>query len=193
MLSAPDSSKPQLAVASRLGSKRVRSKGLQWMDCLDDTTLALPRTRHCLQRIADDPLLDFSLPRVGSSAGQIVKHAQGVIQRTLSQKQPATFKIGFSHDPYTRFYNRVYGYVHDKDRWEGLCVLYVATDPVGPSFLEAALIQLFQGNMSFAIIDPFPFPFQNVSSLNMSSISFLEIITAKCCKGPISSISKKHI
>ena len=88
-----------------------------------------------------------------------MKHAQGVIQRTLSQKQPATFKIGFSHDPYLRFYNRVYGYAYDKDRWEGLCVLYVAADPVGPSFLEAALIQLFQGNMSFAIRSIFLFEY----------------------------------
>ena len=93
-----------------------------------------------------DPCLSYSLPPVGSSAGQIIQHCQRVIKKKIELIKPATFKIGFSHNPAWRFNNAMYGYKIGKDRFEAMCVLWASCEPLPAAFLEASLIQLFQGD-----------------------------------------------
>ncbi|CAL1131295.1 unnamed protein product [Cladocopium goreaui] len=39
----------------------------------------------------------------------------------------------------------MYGYKIGKDRFEAMCVLWASCEPLPAAFLEASLIQLFQG------------------------------------------------
>ncbi|CAE7815448.1 nipblb, partial [Symbiodinium necroappetens] len=55
------------------------------------------------------------------------------------------YKIGYSYDPHNRFFNRSFGYVHERQKWEKMIVVYVSHETLGPAFLEAALIQRFKG------------------------------------------------
>ena len=123
-----------------------QSKGPQWMSKLDPSVLALPRTENLFRFIEKDPYLSYSLPPVGSSAGQIIQHCKRVIDKKIELIKPATFKIGFSHNPAWRFNNTKYGYKTGKDRFEAMCVLWASYDPLPAAFLEASLIQLFQGD-----------------------------------------------
>ena len=118
---------------------------LQWKTKLDAITLGLPRTEELFDAIDKDTSLCYNLPVVGSSAGKVIQHCQRVIQTTIQKIEPATFKVGFSHNPVFRFNNDLYGYKYGKDRFEAMCVLYVSAEPTPAAFLEAALIQLFQG------------------------------------------------
>ena len=126
---------------------RLTSKGFTLGKYLDSTTLALPRTQTLVGQISQDARLSYNLPRVGSTAGQIIQHSQHVIESVIERKQPATFKIGYSHDPVWRFHNSLYGYAHGRDRFEHLCVVYMSHEYISCAFLEAALIQLFKGDL----------------------------------------------
>ena len=135
------------APCQRFSTGLVRpSKGPHWMEKLDASVLALPRTQNLFASIEKDPCLSYSLPPVGSSAGQIIQHCQRVIKKKIELIKPATFKIGFSHNPAWRFTNAMYGYKTGKDRFEAMCVLWASCEPLPAAFLEASLIQLFQGD-----------------------------------------------
>ena len=151
VLSAPAVEKSE--TPGRPQHQRVLSSGLQprskephWSTYLDPSVLSLPRTRPIFEKLEGDSRLSYSLPRLRSSAGQILQHGIRVIQKALDQKRPCTFKIGFSHNPIYRYYNEQFGYFSGKDRFEGLCVLYISHEPTGPAFLEAALIHHFNGD-----------------------------------------------
>lgn len=142
----------QNATGPQLGQEvsrglRLTSKGFTLGKYLDSTTLALPRTQTLVDQISQDSHLSYNLPRVGSTAGQIIQHGQRVIESVIERKQPATFKIGYSHDPVWRFHNSLYGYAHGRDRFEHLCVVYMSHEYISCAFLEAALIQLFKGDL----------------------------------------------
>lgn len=135
------------APCQRFSTGLVRpSKGPHWMEKLDASVLALPRTQNLFASIEKDPCLSYSLPPVGSSAGQIIQHCQRVIKKKIELIKPATFKIGFSHNPAWRFNNAMYGYKIGKDRFEAMCVLWASCEPLPAAFLGASLIQLFQGD-----------------------------------------------
>ena len=151
VLSAPATEKsetPGQPQHQRVVSSGVqpRSKEPHWSTYLDTSVLSLPRTRTIFDKLEGDLRLSYSLPRLRSSAGQILQHGIRVIQKALDQKRPCTFKIGFSHNPIYRYYNEQFGYFFGKDRFEGLCVLYISHEPTGPAFLEAALIHHFNGD-----------------------------------------------
>ena len=147
---ASPSTKPEPTTVWTAPPCQVVSRGLPmkplWKARLDPTVLGLPRTSALFDMIDNDPKLSYNLPRVGCSAGQVIQHAQTIIQNTVDRLKPATFKIGFSHNPVWRFNNMLYGYKSGKDRFEHLCVVYVSCDSLPAAFLEAALIQIFQGD-----------------------------------------------
>ena len=124
----------------------VLTKGPHWRTKLDAALLALPRTPGVFDSIDHDPKVSYNLSPVGSSAGQVILHCKHVIEKTIERCKPVTFKIGFSHNPVWRFNNNLYGYKSGKDRFEAMCVLYASPEPSTAAFLEAALIQLFQGD-----------------------------------------------
>ena len=114
-----------------------------WLDTLDASVLEMERTEGCFTKIEGDDRLDYRLPKKGSLAGAVLKHCFKVIDSTIEKHTPLIFKLGFTHCPHTRMYNRKFGYW--KDAWENLLVLYVAPESISPAFLEAALIQKYKG------------------------------------------------
>ncbi len=120
--------------------------GKHWESRLDTTTLRMGRTRDCFKAIEFHPCLAYNLPPRDAVAGVVIKHALGVVKKILEKNQPATIKIGFTHNPEYRWDHSTYGYNRSKDRWEQLTVLYCASELMSPAFLEAALIALLQGS-----------------------------------------------
>ena len=117
-----------------------------WDQALDEQTLWCPRTRECFKDIEADPYLEYALPFRGARSGQVLQHASKHIQSTLDRLSPMTFKIGFTHDPAFRFRNKTFGYLGDRDRWQGMVVVFASHDPIVTSYVEAALILFFMGD-----------------------------------------------
>ena len=109
----------------------------------------MERTEGCFGKIQEDDRLDYWLPKKGSLAGAVLKHCFKVIDITIQKHAPVTFKLGFTHCPHTRMYNRKFGYRNDA--WENLLVLYVACESISPAFVEAALIQKYKGPWDYAL------------------------------------------
>ena len=98
------------------------------------------------QKIDSDSSLSYRLPPCKASAGTVLRHASAVFEGLQLQKKPMTFKFGFSHCAHFRWHNARFGYKHDTvNKFEHLMVVYVASDPIGPAFLEAAMIQKYIG------------------------------------------------
>ncbi|CAL1171674.1 unnamed protein product [Cladocopium goreaui] len=75
----------------------------------------------------------------------VLKHAVQVVETLFESFAPMIFKFGFSRDPKIRWENRRYGYLHERDRWERMVVLYLSPEPWSPAMLEAALIDRYDG------------------------------------------------
>ena len=112
---------------------------------LDPKIRCLPRAPGVFGKILSTDKLLLKLPRPGALAGQVIRHATQVLESTLTSNAPMVYKIGFSYDPHNRFYNKSFGYVLDRQRWERMIIVYVSAETMGPAFLEAALIQQFKG------------------------------------------------
>ena len=124
----------------------IPTKQSSWMHILSDELLMLERTAEVFGKIEGDARLSYSLPRKNSLPGATLRHCYQVVDRLLEKHWPCIYKIGYCHDPYTRFYNRKYGYYFDKyDKWEHMKVLYMASEALTPGFVEAALIQRHKG------------------------------------------------
>lgn len=85
----------------------------------------------------------FQVPKVGSSAGSVLRHSQSILESTFQKHDPCIFKIGWTHSPAWRWSNKLYGYAGDRDGWTDMVVLFVAHEPYSPAMLEAALIDKF--------------------------------------------------
>ena len=119
-----------------------------WSKTLGRATLLLPRTKECFQQIEADAMLDYDLPRrPDMTAGQILKHCYTTLDKILDQQKPCIFKIGYTHCAFYRFYNDMFGYVREMDRWQKMVVLYASHETTGPSFVEGALIQRHKGHL----------------------------------------------
>ena len=102
-----------------------------------------------LQRLAAEcdgvGCIYLNLCRVNASAGAVLFHAIKVLTSLFKKEEPLIFKIGFTHDPVSRWTSPVYGYTLDLDRnkWTHMIVFYYSKEPFGPAMLEAALIEKF--------------------------------------------------
>ena len=131
----------------------------KWAKCLSMEVLKLPRTMDIFQKIEADRFLSYRLPSPKASAGAILHHAAAVFDGLHIQKKPMTFKFGFSHCAHFRWHNSAFGYKHDlSNKFEHLMVVYVASDPIGPAFLEAALIQRYHGYWTAPCMTMFVWP-----------------------------------
>ena len=125
---------------------RCEAKPDAWARFLKDEVLSLPRTNQCFSSIEADPKLGYKLiPNKNATAGQVLKHVFTTLERHLEKYAPSIYKIGYTHDPVWRFYNSHYGYVNNREKWEGMTVLYVSDESVSPAFVEAAAIQKHHG------------------------------------------------
>ena len=106
--------------------------------------VGLPRSQEVFRKIELDPNLSMKLPKPNATAGAVLQHSIRVFESLLEKNKPMTFKVGITHDPSVRWHNRTFGYKYSKDKFGHLVVVYAAANPVGPSFLEAALIDRFR-------------------------------------------------
>lgn len=120
-----------------------------WAGKLSSGILGLPRAVQCFAAINADPTIDCRLPKNGALTGAILTHACATVDSILREQGPAVYKIGYTHCPSFRMRNRLYGYVHDRhQKWQQMVVVYCSDEPVGPAFLEAALINKHKGTSS---------------------------------------------
>ena len=91
-----------------------------------------------------DDQIKYDLPAPGSLAGKVLMHAIRVMESLFRKHEPLIWKIGFTHSPSWRWRNELYGYVHSRDKWAGMVVLYCSNEQFGPAMLEAALIEKFK-------------------------------------------------
>lgn len=118
-----------------------------WAGKLSSGILGLPRAVQCFAAINADPTIDCRLPKNGALTGAILTHACATVDSILREQGPAVYKIGYTHCPSFRMRNRLYGYVHDRhQKWQQMVVVYCSDEPVGPAFLEAALINKHKGS-----------------------------------------------
>ena len=119
-----------------------------------DDLAKLPRAQDMFRKVELDPVISVKLPKPGATAGVVLQHAVNLFENLLEKNKPMTFKFGITHDPCVRWHNSVFGYKYSKDPFEKMIVIYAASNPHGPAFLEAALIDRFSSFlvMSFDIL-----------------------------------------
>lgn len=101
----------------------------------------LPRSVETFRKIDRHPSLSLMLPKPAATAGRVLEHAAEKFTQMLRRNEPCTFKFGITVDPHDRWENYS-KYSHD--RFEYMMILYAASQPYGPAFLEAALISQFR-------------------------------------------------
>lgn len=92
--------------------------------------------------------ISFQLPPVKAVAGIVLAHAITKIEGLFSKHSPMIFKIGFTHNPFWRWTNSIYGYASSRDQWSNMVIVYVATEPYSPAMLEASLIEKFKCHLA---------------------------------------------
>ena len=103
----------------------------------------LPRSSTVFAKIHEDPVLSYNLPPPGVTAGKVLQHAVAEFQRLRRKYEPLTFKFGITHCASFRWHNRRFGYKYSRDIFARMRVIYAASNPHGPAFLEASLISQF--------------------------------------------------
>lgn len=137
-----------IAPAGQTSNARVEQRQrLHWSSLLGQDVLSLERTRECFDLIEGDPMLAYDLPKKPRPLpGHVLKHCYGVVDKILQAQAPCVYKVGYTHCAYFRFHNRKFGYAHEKQRWQQMIVIYAASEPISPGFVEAAIIQRHKGS-----------------------------------------------
>lgn len=145
----PSYSKSQHVQVERESKNHVPVEPVRWHDaylCHSDLA-GLPRSQNVFRKIEADPRITLKLPKPGVTAGGVLAHATQLFEKLLEQHKPMTFKFGITHDASMRYHNPVFGYRYSKDKLENMIIIYGASNPHGPAFLEGCLIHLFGGFM----------------------------------------------
>lgn len=109
----------------------------------DPTLKDLERTVEVFDRIENEDHITYSLPKPGATAGRVLAHAAAAFESLHRKHSPMTFKFGITHDAVFRWFHKPYGYQHTVERFNRMHIVYASSHPVGPAFLEAALIDKF--------------------------------------------------
>ena len=128
-----------------------------WQETLDESTKLLPRTADVFAKIDSDSRLSYNLASKGALPGAVLKHCFEVVDQVVSKNSPLIYKVGYTHCPWTRFFNNKFGYHLDRDKWTNMKVLYVSGEPISPGFVEAALIQRHKGHFPANMLYSFSF------------------------------------
>ena len=111
-------------------------------------SLGDPAVNVLLDELENHDRISLWLPLKVTTAGVVLKHAVQVVENIFESWSPMIYKFGFSSSPKVRWENRKYGYAHDRDKWERMVVLYLASEPWSPAMLEAALIDRYDGTLA---------------------------------------------
>ena len=163
--------KPALAGAAK--AKRTR-----WIQLLGKDVLSLERTQACFEYIEGDALLEYDLPKRPSMLpGEKLKHCYDVMDKMLEAQKPCVFKVGYTHCPYFRFYNKKFGYTYDPyDKWEKMVVIYCSSEAISPGYIEAAIIQRHKGILN-ALMAKFELVFQIFLVFYLAPDSYIKLYT----------------
>ena len=85
----------------------------------------------------------LDIPKPRATAGGVLQHSINLFEKLLEANKPMSFKFGITHDPAIRWHNSTFGYKVSRERFQHLIAIYAASNPHGPAFLEAALIDRF--------------------------------------------------
>lgn len=127
-------------------ANQVQSELVKWEDTYTKYSdlVCLPRSQDVFRKIELDPCLDLRLPRPNATAGLVLQHGARIFEQLMEINKPMSFKFGITHDPSVRYHNKAFGYKYSKERLQKMVVIYAASNPHGPGFLEAALIQRYE-------------------------------------------------
>lgn len=109
----------------------------------DDDLMHLSRTQEVFEKIEREPHMSYKLPKPGATAGRVLAHATTVFGALFESQTPMTFKFGITHCAWFRWYHRPYGYKYGIEKFDRMMIIFASSNPHGPAFLEAALIQRF--------------------------------------------------
>lgn len=87
--------------------------------------------------------IDFQAPKLGITAGRVLKHASRVLETIFAKNDPCIFKVGLTHNPAWRWSNDIFGYQKARDGWTNMTVVYVSREPHSVAMLEASLIDKY--------------------------------------------------
>ena len=80
--------------------------------------------------------------------GAVNKHVYNFVENLVKRESPLVFKIGYTHDPHTRFRNKRYGYSSDSfHKWQSMVILFAGSNSTAAAYIEAAAIQKFKGHL----------------------------------------------
>lgn len=103
----------------------------------------LERTDEVFALIEREHHISYKLPNAKATAGRVLAHASNVFESLKARKDPMSFKFGITHCAYFRWYHKPWGYQHTVERFSHMVIVFASPGPVGPAFLEAALIDKF--------------------------------------------------
>ena len=109
----------------------------------NEDLMKLNRTREVFERMDQEAHMSYKLPKPGATAGRILAHATSEFGVLYEKQSPMTFKFGITHNPIFRWYHRPYGYKYGVEKFEHMLIVYAASNPIAPAFLEASMIQQF--------------------------------------------------
>ena len=107
-------------------------------------TATAQRAAH--RMLEDASGITYNLAPANSLAGAVLVHTIRVVENLFDRYQPLVFKIGFTHCPFFRMTNSLYGYSNGSE-FRDMVVLHQDKDPGGPAMLEAALINKYQSSL----------------------------------------------
>ena len=109
----------------------------------DEDLRNLDRTSEVFRKIEMEEHMVVTLPKPASTAGHVLAHACSSFESLHSKHSPMTFKFGITHCAHFRWHHRPYGYRHGLEKFTNMVILYAASNPYGPAFLEASLIRQY--------------------------------------------------
>ena len=128
-----------------LPDRHMRHDKPSWMSRLDEGILSLTRTTEVFSEMEKHPYIKYDLPAKGLLPGKVLKHIYGVLDQCIEKKWPMIYKLGATHNPPFRYSNNLYGYEHEKVKWDGMTVCFCSAEPTAIAFAEAAAIQKYKG------------------------------------------------
>ena len=118
-----------------------------WLSASLGEEVLVPDVVDMLQTIDAHDRITWRLPQLARTAGGVLTHCIKTVESLQAKHSPMIFKFGMSHDAARRWDNPQYGYKHERDKWDSMCILFVAPEKFTPAMLEAALIEKFQSHL----------------------------------------------
>lgn len=117
------------------------SSGAAWEDHIPPDVVGLARLDDCLLAVKHDPVFYHCFPKKDATAGVALKHCLTQVSNIVRRQYPCVYKIGFTHCLKWRWSNKLYGYVHDKDKYQHMVAVFISAAAIGASLMEAILIK----------------------------------------------------